>query len=184
MGPGPRGHLHPADPLACLSGFDYYFGIPYSHDMGCTDSPGYDLPPCPPCPRHGTAARYGARTGRWLFAAVSPALRAARGSPHGLCTPFSLQGEGWEHPVPWGHCHRSLCCPLPGSLGARGAARLCLLRCQPGDGSSSRVARKGCYTEVALPLLENTTIVQQPVELGSLARRYTEEAARFIQRAR
>ncbi|XP_014402743.1 PREDICTED: arylsulfatase G isoform X3 [Myotis brandtii] len=32
-------------------GFDYYFGIPYSHDMGCTDSPGYNLPPCPACPR-------------------------------------------------------------------------------------------------------------------------------------
>ncbi|KAK1331203.1 hypothetical protein QTO34_009152 [Cnephaeus nilssonii] len=31
-------------------GFDYYFGIPYSHDMGCTDSPGLNLPPCPACP--------------------------------------------------------------------------------------------------------------------------------------
>uniref|UniRef100_U3JIG2 Arylsulfatase G n=1 Tax=Ficedula albicollis TaxID=59894 RepID=U3JIG2_FICAL len=68
--------------------------------MGCTDSPGYNLPPCPPCPRHST-----------------------------------------------------------------------------------RVARKDCYTEVALPLYQNLTIVQQPVELGSLARRYAEEAARFIQRA-
>ncbi|NXB78719.1 ARSG Arylsulfatase, partial [Donacobius atricapilla] len=83
-------------------GFDFYFGIPYSHDMGCTDSPGYDVPPCPACPRHGSAAR---------------------------------------------------------------------------------VARKACYTEVALPLLENVTIVEQPVELRSLARRYAEEAARFIQRA-
>ncbi|RMB95289.1 hypothetical protein DUI87_28276 [Hirundo rustica rustica] len=83
-------------------GFDFYFGIPYSHDMGCTDSPGYNVPPCPPCPRHGAAAR---------------------------------------------------------------------------------VARKDCYTDVALPLLENVTIVQQPVELGSLARRYAEEAARFIRRA-
>ncbi|XP_056361611.1 arylsulfatase G isoform X1 [Oenanthe melanoleuca] len=92
---GHHGHHHPNS-----RGFDYYFGIPYSHDMGCTDSPGYNLPPCPPCPRH-----------------------------------------------------------------------------------SSRVARKDCYTEVALPLYENLTIVQQPVELGSLARRYAEEAARFIQRA-
>ncbi|NWZ39581.1 ARSG Arylsulfatase, partial [Brachypodius atriceps] len=94
---GHHGHHHPNS-----RGFDFYFGIPYSHDMGCTDSPGYNLPPCPPCPRHGTAAR---------------------------------------------------------------------------------VVRKDCYTEVALPLFENTTIVQQPVELGSLARRYVEEAARFIQRA-
>ncbi|XP_066188477.1 arylsulfatase G [Sylvia atricapilla] len=94
---GHHGRHHPNS-----RGFDFYFGIPYSHDMGCTDNPGYDLPPCPPCPRHGTAAR---------------------------------------------------------------------------------VARKDCYTEVALPLFENVTIVQQPVELGSLARRYVEEAARFIQRA-
>ncbi|NP_001352290.1 arylsulfatase G isoform X1 [Danio rerio] len=30
-------------------GFDYYLGIPYSNDMGCTDKPGLDLPSCPPC---------------------------------------------------------------------------------------------------------------------------------------
>lgn len=30
-------------------GFDYYFGIPYSNDMGCTDKPGLDLPTCPAC---------------------------------------------------------------------------------------------------------------------------------------
>ncbi|GAB0197636.1 arylsulfatase G [Grus japonensis] len=94
---GHHGHHHPS-----FRGFDYYFGIPYSHDMGCTDTPGYNLPPCPPCPRHGAAAR---------------------------------------------------------------------------------VARKDCYTEVALPLFENVTIVQQPVNLSSLAARYAEEAARFMQRA-
>ena len=47
-----------------------------------------------------------------------------------------------------------------------------------------RVARKDCYMEVALPLFENVTIVQQPVNLSSLAARYAEEATRFIQRAR
>ena len=35
--------------MCLLAGFDYYLGIPYSNDMGCTDQPGYDLPPCPPC---------------------------------------------------------------------------------------------------------------------------------------
>lgn len=94
---GHHGHHHPSS-----RGFDYYYGIPYSHDMGCTDTPGYNLPPCPPCPGHSAAAR---------------------------------------------------------------------------------VVRKDCYTEVALPLMENTTIIQQPVELGSLARCYAEEAERFIQRA-
>ncbi|MEE6506917.1 hypothetical protein FKM82_007897 [Ascaphus truei] len=33
-----------------LIGFDYYYGIPYSNDMGCTDTPGYNIPPCPACP--------------------------------------------------------------------------------------------------------------------------------------
>ncbi|PKK25485.1 arylsulfatase G, partial [Columba livia] len=94
---GHHGHHHPS-----FRGFDYYFGIPYSHDMGCTDTPGYNVPPCPPCPRHGTPAR---------------------------------------------------------------------------------ILRKDCYMEVALPLFENVTIVQQPVNLSSLAARYAEEAARFIRRA-
>ncbi|XP_038613150.1 arylsulfatase G isoform X1 [Tachyglossus aculeatus] len=43
------GHAGPYHPN--FRGFDYYFGIPYSHDMGCTDTPGYNWPPCPPCPR-------------------------------------------------------------------------------------------------------------------------------------
>ncbi|NXY51235.1 ARSG Arylsulfatase, partial [Ceuthmochares aereus] len=94
---GHHGHHHPS-----FRGFDYYFGIPYSNDMGCTDTPGYNLPPCPSCPRHGVAARKN---------------------------------------------------------------------------------RKDCYTEVALPLFENVTIVQQPVNLSSLAALYAEEASRFIQRA-
>ncbi|XP_053511558.1 arylsulfatase G isoform X2 [Artibeus jamaicensis] len=38
-------------------GFDYYFGIPYSHDMGCTDTPGYNHPPCPACPRGDRPSR-------------------------------------------------------------------------------------------------------------------------------
>lgn len=35
--------------FVCGSGFDYYLGVPYSNDMGCTDVPGYNLPQCPPC---------------------------------------------------------------------------------------------------------------------------------------
>ncbi|XP_006061961.2 arylsulfatase G isoform X2 [Bubalus bubalis] len=43
---GHHGSHHPN-----FRGFDYYFGVPYSHDMGCTDCPGYNHPPCPACPR-------------------------------------------------------------------------------------------------------------------------------------
>uniref|UniRef100_A0A7M4FL89 Arylsulfatase G n=1 Tax=Crocodylus porosus TaxID=8502 RepID=A0A7M4FL89_CROPO len=49
---GHNGLYHPN-----FRGFDYYFGIPYSHDMGCTDTPGYNLPPCPACPWHSASAR-------------------------------------------------------------------------------------------------------------------------------
>ncbi|XP_035889346.1 arylsulfatase G isoform X2 [Phyllostomus discolor] len=38
-------------------GFDYFFGIPYSHDMGCMDTPGYNHPPCPACPRGDRPSR-------------------------------------------------------------------------------------------------------------------------------
>ncbi|XP_043352333.1 arylsulfatase G isoform X2 [Dermochelys coriacea] len=51
---GHSGLYHPS-----FRGFDYYFGIPYSHDMGCTDTPGYNLPPCPACPRHSAATSHG-----------------------------------------------------------------------------------------------------------------------------
>ncbi|XP_039715135.1 arylsulfatase G isoform X5 [Pteropus medius] len=83
-------------------GFDYYFGIPYSHDMGCTDTPGYNHPPCPACP----------------------------------------QGE-----------------------------------------RPARSTDRDCYTDVALPLYENLSIVEQPVNLSSLAQKYAEKATQFIQRA-
>nr|XP_012309264.1 arylsulfatase G isoform X2 [Aotus nancymaae] len=94
---GHHGSYHPN-----FRGFDYYFGIPYSHDMGCTDTPGYNHPPCPACPR--------------------------------------------------------------------------------GDGPSRNLQRD-CYTDVALPLYENLNIVEQPVNLSSLAQKYAEKATQFIQQA-
>ena len=95
---GHHGSFHPN-----FRGFDYYFGIPYSHDMGCTDTPGYNYPPCPACPR----------------------------------------------------------------------------RHQP-----SRNLERDCYSDVALPLYENLNIVEQPVNLSGLARKYAEKATQFIQQAR
>ncbi|XP_004405834.1 PREDICTED: arylsulfatase G [Odobenus rosmarus divergens] len=49
---GHHGSYHPN-----FRGFGYYFGIPYSHDMGCTDTPGCNHPPCPACPRGHRPAR-------------------------------------------------------------------------------------------------------------------------------
>ncbi|ETE71871.1 Arylsulfatase G [Ophiophagus hannah] len=91
---GHHGSFHPS-----FRGFDFYFGIPYSPDMGCTDTPGYNLPPCPACPRCSTTV-----------------------SKH----------------------------------------------------------QKNCYPEIALPLFENLTIVQQPVNLTTLAAKFTEKVIHFI----
>ncbi|KAM6164331.1 arylsulfatase G [Rhynchocyon petersi] len=96
---GHHGSYHPN-----FRGFDYYFGIPYSNDMGCTDTPGYNHPPCPACP-------------------------------------YTVHNR-----------------PL-------------------------RTPERACYTDVALPLYEDLTIVEQPVNLSSLAQRYAEKASQFIQRA-
>ncbi|XP_039181306.1 arylsulfatase G isoform X2 [Crotalus tigris] len=91
---GHHGSFHPI-----FRGFDFYFGIPYSPDMGCTDTPGYNLPPCPACPRCSTTVG--------------------------------------NH-------------------------------------------QTNCYPEIALPLFENLTIVQQPVNLTALATKYTEKIIHFI----
>uniref|UniRef100_A0A8C4NDG9 Arylsulfatase G n=1 Tax=Eptatretus burgeri TaxID=7764 RepID=A0A8C4NDG9_EPTBU len=42
---GHNGPFHPNH-----RGFNYFFGLPYSADMGCTDNPGADIPPCRACP--------------------------------------------------------------------------------------------------------------------------------------
>ncbi|KAM8945718.1 LOW QUALITY PROTEIN: arylsulfatase G [Pelodytes ibericus] len=95
---GHHGQYHPN-----ARGFDYYYGIPYSNDMGCTDHPGYDLPPCMPCPLH----------------------------------------------------HKTL-----------------------------KRSSSGCYAKLALPLMENTRIVEQPVTLNTLPARYVHKATNFIKEAK
>lgn len=47
-----------------------------------------------------------------------------------------------------------------------------------------RIPERDCYTDVALPLYENLNIVEQPVNLSSLARKYAEKAVEFIEQAR
>ncbi|XP_067286676.1 arylsulfatase G isoform X3 [Pseudorasbora parva] len=85
-------------------GFDYYFGIPYSNDMGCTDEPGLDLPSCPPCVLNQYTNR---------------------------CVSLYRKHEG-------------------------------------------------CYTQVALPLFENETIIEQPLDTWSLKDRYARVAVEQI----
>ncbi|KAJ8246408.1 hypothetical protein GJAV_G00267410 [Gymnothorax javanicus] len=95
---GHNGSFHPI-----RRGFDYYLGIPYSNDMGCTDIPGFDLPSCPPCER---------------------------------------------------------------------------------DMLMHRQKHDGCYSKVALPLYENLSIVDQPLNLWTLAERYKQTAVNVIRNAR
>ncbi|XP_043959532.1 arylsulfatase G isoform X2 [Gambusia affinis] len=99
------GHNGPYSPNN--RGFDYYFGIPYSNDMGCTDTPGYDLPPCLAC------------------VSSEPQVIRQRRSVHG-----------------------------------------------------------GCYSKVGLPLVENGSIVEQPLNLWALTEKYRSAALRIIQSAR
>lgn len=88
-------------------GFDYYLGVPYSNDMGCTDMPGYDLPQCLPCDSFRTQ----------------------------------------------------------------------LIRLK-------RSASGGCYSKVGLPLIENGSIVEQPLDLWTLTEQYKSAALRIIRSAR
>nr|XP_020503787.1 arylsulfatase G [Labrus bergylta] len=99
------GHNGPYSPTN--RGFDYYLGIPYSNDMGCTDTPGYDLPHCLPCVTYGPQ----------------------------------------------------------------------VMRFQ-------RSARAGCYSKVGLPLIENRSIVEQPLDLWTLTEQYQSAATRMIRNAR
>lgn len=98
------GHNGPYHPVH--RGFDYYLGIPFSNDMGCTDVPGYDLPYCPPC-------------------------------------------EGKVE-----------------------------------QSSKRRGCSQRCYTDIALPLYENQNIQEQPLDLWSLAGKYTSTALRILHHAR
>ncbi|XP_038155636.1 arylsulfatase G-like isoform X2 [Cyprinodon tularosa] len=99
------GHNGPYSPNS--RGFDYYLGIPYSNDMGCTDKPGYDRPPCLPC------------------VSSEPQVIRQRRSGHG-----------------------------------------------------------GCYSKVALPLVENGSILEQPLDLWALTEKYKSAALRIIRSAR
>ncbi|XP_054610980.1 arylsulfatase G-like isoform X2 [Dunckerocampus dactyliophorus] len=99
------GHNGPYGPTK--RGFDYYLGVPYSNDMGCTDAPGYNLPQCLPCDSCGLQI-----------------LRSRR----------SING--------------------------------------------------GCYYQVGLPLMENSSIVEQPLNLWTLTAQYQSAALRIMHEMR
>lgn len=99
------GHNGPYSPTS--RGFNYYLGIPYSNDMGCTDTPGFNLPQCHACDSHG------------------PQVIRLKRRLHG-----------------------------------------------------------GCYSKVGLPLIENSSIVEQPLDLWTLTEQYKSAALRIIHNAR
>ncbi|XP_077406165.1 arylsulfatase G-like isoform X2 [Vanacampus margaritifer] len=101
------GHNGPYGPTK--RGFDYYFGIPYSNDMGCTDNPGFNHPQCPRCDSSGFQITR---------------LRRSAGK------------------------------------------------------------EKYCYSDVALPLMENSSIVEQPLDPWTLTQQYQAAALRSIRHAR
>ncbi|XP_061665332.1 arylsulfatase G-like isoform X3 [Syngnathoides biaculeatus] len=101
------GHNGPYGPTK--RGFDYYLGVPYSNDMGCTDIPGYDLPQCPACGSSG------------------PQI-------------FRLRRNEDKH--------------------------------------------ASCYSKVGLPLIENSSIAEQPLDLWTLTQHYQSAALRIMHEAR
>lgn len=56
--------------------------------------------------------------------------------------------------------------------------------CLPLCSRSKRGVRGGCYSKVALPLFENSSIVEQPLDLWTLTQQYTSTALRIINNAR
>lgn len=65
--------------------------------------------------------------------------------------------------------------------------RITLLFCCCTLVSWSRLKRSkqdGCFSKVGLPLIENSTIVQQPLDLWTLTEQYKSVATRIIQNAR
>ncbi|KAK3528928.1 hypothetical protein QTP70_012857 [Hemibagrus guttatus] len=94
--------LRDAGYYTAMIGFEYYLGIPYSSDMGCTDKPGFDLPSCLPCEQSKHSSRKGG----------------------------------------------------------------------------------GCDTKTALPLFENQSIVEQPLDLWTLTEKYAKAAVTQILTAR
>ncbi|XP_072044612.1 arylsulfatase G-like [Amphiura filiformis] len=99
---GTKGLYHPYN-----RGFDFYFGLPYSNDMGCMDDPGGNLPACPACPKDNSTLLDEA-----VFKAPS-----------------------------------------------------------------------GCDMKLAVPLYNNTSVIEQPVNQTTLTARYTDRATAFIKQS-
>ncbi|XP_042772445.1 arylsulfatase G isoform X9 [Panthera leo] len=108
---GHHGSYHPN-----FRGFDYYFGIPYSHDMGCTDTPGYNHPPCPACPRgdgDGPSRPPFSQDARWLRVHVAGGEVKCHTSRR--CPPYQLRLGGHICGHTWTHerdCYTDVALPL------------------------------------------------------------------------
>ncbi|XP_053269135.1 arylsulfatase G isoform X1 [Pleuronectes platessa] len=98
------------------------------------------------------------------------------------------------HNGPYGPTHRGfdsyLGIPYSNDMGCTDIPGYNLPLCPPCDTSGPQVLRlkrrvhEGCYSHVGLPLIENRSIVEQPLDLWTLTERYKSAAIRIIQNAR
>lgn len=94
--------------------------------------------------------------------------------------PYNPTNRGFEHYLGIPYSNDMGCTDVPGYN---------LPKCPPCTSSGSQPnrltdKRGGCYTKIGLPLIENTSIVEQPLDLWTLTEKYKSAATRIIKNAR
>lgn len=168
------------------SGFDYYLGVPYSNDMGCTDVPGYNLPQCHPCdsPSGPQVIRCVEILSSISHSHISVLQGKKNSHSSSLVLKLSLcfiSVGVWKTFSP----SKEYVSLKTYSLFWITAATCLICCCTLVFWSRlKRHKHDSCFSKVGLPLLENGTIVQQPLDLWTLTEQYKSAAARIIQNAR